>query len=702
MDVNEYRVEFTNELRSDAAINNTDTDDEFVRHSLQLLEELGELQDSVQFYYGKNGKRNRMMQFHAYAYDDADGSIILVISDFKDTYEPETLTNTQIDILYKRMLSFIDEAYMGNIEEYCDDADETINIAREFKYRIGSQKCPKPTLKFKFFIITNAKLSDRVKTIKKPYLFDKPLELNLWTIERFFENVQSSKNEPILIDVSDYGLEGIPCLKAEMSDGLDYDAYLAIVPGKFLADIYLDYGSRLLEGNVRAFLSARGKVNSGIRNTIIKEPTKFFTYNNGIATTAESVEIGNTKSGLCITLIKDLQIINGGQTTASLASAVIKNDNKELNDIYVPMKLTVVKPVVDLDLHEQKYNEMIEKISKSANCQNPVKESDFFSNSQFHVHMEKMSRQYMAPPAHGVPFSTVWYYERSRNKWEQEQFKFKKAEREKFKSKFPKNQRVTKEKLAKCYNALQCLPHIVSKGSANNMMYFGAQIEEKYKKSKDEFNEYFFKKAISSVIVFDSIDKLVGDQEWYPKGGNKAQIVPYTIARIVSGIPKGYSINFNMIWQRQGLFPSFIREAEIVSKLTHEYLADSNGAIVREYAKNKNTWDRFQHIPYKLTSEFLKDLVVISDEIDEEKRARKDQKIDNDLDVEVEVVKFGADYWIKLLESGKEKKFLTPKEIDLLKLGASLNDPKPKIPTSIQAKRIMEIRSKLGEEGLII
>lgn len=702
MDINEYRVDFINELRADAAFNNTDTDDEFVCLSLKLLEELGELQDPIQFYFGKQGRRNRMMQFHAYAYDEADSSIVMVISDFKDTYEPETLTKTQIEALYKRMISFVDEAYTGNIREYCDDADETLNIAREFKFRIGQETSKSRTLKFKFYIITNARLSERVKSLKKDPLFERPVELNVWPIERFFEIAQTSKNEPIYIDVEDYGITGISCLKAEMSDGLDYDAYLAIVPGKFLADIYLDYGSRLLEGNVRAFLSVKGKVNSGIRNTIIKEPTKFFTYNNGIATTAESIEIVKGAFGIEITKLTDLQIINGGQTTASLASAIIRKDNIGLENIFVPMKLTVVKPIDNDEEQDQTYNEMIERISKCANCQNPVKESDFFSNSPFHTLMEKMARKYMAPPIHGSPFSTIWYYERSRGKWEQEQMKMTKSEREKFKNKYPKNQRITKEELAKCLNAYYCLPHIVAKGSANNMMNFGAIIEKIYRISKEEFNEFFFKKAVASVIIFNSIDKLVNKQVWYPKGGNKAQIVPYTIAKIISNIPKGFSINIGAIWQRQSLYPSFTREAEIVSKMAHEFLADSSGIIVREYAKDPKTWDKFQRVPYELTLEFINDLISIFEVRVESNQAKKEQKIDNGIDIEIQVYNLGSSYWKRLIKEGTEKHLLNPKEIDFLILGAQLDSTNPKIPTTAQAKKIMEVRDKLDDEGIVV
>lgn len=156
---------------------------------------------------------------------------------------------------------------------------------------------------------------------------------------------------------------------------------MAIVPGKFLADIYLKHGSRLLEGNVRAFLSVRGKVNRKIRETIIgKHPENFFTYNNGIAVVAHSIELSS--DGARILSFNDFQIINGGQTTASLASAIVKKEAGADNfaKIFVPMKLTVLN--VDGDLSEEeeaKYNEITQQISKSANCQNPVSDADFFS-----------------------------------------------------------------------------------------------------------------------------------------------------------------------------------------------------------------------------------------------------------------------------------------------------------------------------------
>ena len=119
------------------------------------------------------------------------------------------------------------------------------------------------------------------------------MDIDLWPIDRLFELETAGNEEEIEIDFeSEFNSEGIPCIKGNIGSNLDYEAYLGIIPGKLLADIYISYGSRVLEGNVRAFLgtkSAKG-VNNGIKKTINTEPDHFFTYNNGIAVTASSVD----------------------------------------------------------------------------------------------------------------------------------------------------------------------------------------------------------------------------------------------------------------------------------------------------------------------------------------------------------------------------------------------------------------------------
>jgi len=702
MDIEEYRKDFLEQIRSDAAINCTDPNDEFIQKSVSLLEEIEEFPDPTIHYFGSRGKKNRFLQFNAFAFDEADGSICLLISDFNNSENPVTLTNTQIDTLYSRMQYFIEEACQGTIADYCDESDPTIDIAKQIRKLMGKSSFESSVLKFKFFIVTNSVLSSRVKSIQKENLFDKPVEVNLWYLERFFDLYNTTNSEAIEINVSDFGIDGIQCIKANMSDCDEYDAYLAIVPGKFLADIYLKHGSRLLQGNVRAFLSLRNAVNKGIRKTIITEPNKFFTYNNGIATISQSIELSD--NGNKIISFNGLQIINGGQTTASMASAVVKKDNEKLENIFVPMKLTVLKSNEGEDENEKdkQYNDMIQKISEYANSQTKVTTADFFSNHKFHVLMETLSltAKNFAPPVNGNPFPTVWFYERSRGKWEQEQMKLNTSEREKFVKKHPKNQVVKKEQLVKCMTITDCLPYTACDISTKMMKQIADKITDICENSVENINDYFFKKSIASVIIFNSVERIVGKQEWYPKGGNRAQIVPYTISKLISSIPGNKSIDYDLIWKGQCLYPSFVNEVEKLSLLTHNFLNDSNGVIVREYARQKDTWIKYKNIPYEISEYFYNDLKDLNSEKNEEKQAKRERKFNNEIDASVEIFKLGYSYWMNVHEKIENERVISFGDIMFVKSIANLIKSSI-LPSAAQSKRLIKIFNSAEDAGII-
>ena len=429
MEFEEYKKYFLEQVRSEAEHNGNDPENEFIAESIEKLEDIGELADAYEHEFYCAGKNGRIMAFDGYGYDEADASFVLIISDFQNTTEVTTLTQTTITNLYNRMRYFVDEAYNGRLSDYCDDSDDTIDIAKELKSKIGKSSLDTEIMKFKFYIITNSVLSKGVKSVEVPDLLDRPVELNLWNLERFYQLYQSQNSEIITIRTEDFNCKGIPAMRVEIENSRGYTSYMGIVEGRFLANIYLKYGSRLLQGNVRAFLSARGKINKKIRATInsAKDADQFFTYNNGISTVANNVAL--SPNGKYIVSFEGLQIINGGQTTASLANAIVNREAQYLDKIYVPMKLTVLNVDHELDDEElDKNNSTIQKIAECANTQNPVSDADFFSNHPFHVLMENLSANIFAPPVDGTPYPTRWFYERSRGKWEQEQMKLTPAQ----------------------------------------------------------------------------------------------------------------------------------------------------------------------------------------------------------------------------------------------------------------------------------
>lgn len=750
MDYQEYKEDFLNTLRADSAHSGTDTEDEFLNHTLDLLMDFNELDSPEMTGMGdKKGKGGRLMRADGYCFDETDHSLILLISDFQDSREPDKLTRTRVDELYWRLYYFLDEVCNGNISTYFDDSDDVLKISDYIRRRMNAQHDdPQLVLKVKFYILTNKELDTRLlstnllettisntrgkkkkakttKKIKKENFNGKPLEIALWYPERFFEMENSNNNEPIVIDVAeDYGCNGIPCIKGNIGDNLDYEAYIAIIPGKLLADIYIEHGSRVLEGNVRAFLGTGGSksVNSGIRRTINTDPTKFFTYNNGIATTASDVETNFVDGQLYITKIVDLQIINGGQTTASLAEAVLKKTNTDLKGIYVPMKLTVIDDRESEDENGIRfYDAMVQSIAKFANSQNKVTAADLFSNDPFHIQMEQMSKRYLAPPGQSaVP--TGWYYERSRKKYKQEQIKLSKDSQKRFQSKFPKSQVITKEQLAMYITTVFSLrPDIVSKGKNWTMKAFGTEISEIYKKNKEAFNEFYFKKCICAAIIYRTVDSYLETHKdsarkptgfWYKTGGYKLNIVPYSIAKIISSIPEGLSLDWTQIWNKQAISPSFMREIEIVTKMTNDFICDSNGVIVTEYCKKLSTWEEFRDkIGYSPSADFLSELISTAEVKEYEHDAKSDKKDDNNLKNIMAIINRGADYWQNLVRIAQNNRIsVSYQELTAIKqlIDMSVTGKLPitssgKVPSKVTkaVQLALALEDKLKTEGLL-
>ena len=694
MNLEDFRAEWIEDLRVAAEANQSDPHSEFVLDAVDRLSEAEEIENVEVGYFEGLGRRNAKMMIDGYAFDAVDKSCVLLLSDYSNNELAETLTLTDINRLYNNMRVLVEAALDGYIiDNKFEESSSGYMFANEAKRHFANGEISK----FRFYILTDKKLSDKIKNLKKDPIVGKQVDLNAWDISRFYNLYASTQGkEEIEIDSSIVDGGGIPYVGATNED--DYSAYLAVVPGRFLADIYLEYGSRLLEGNVRSFLSNRGKVNKAIRGTILQEPTMFFAYNNGIAATATEIETKQENGRHLITRIKDMQIINGGQTTASIANAVLQ-DKADLAEIYVPMKLSVV--------NHDKAKEMIPTISRSANSQNKVDEADFFSNHPYHIRLEEYSRRVLAPPVDGNQYQTAWFYERARGQYVQEQMKLTRGDRKKFQLKNPKTQLLRKVDVAKFMNSYEQRPHIVSRGAQFNMRNFAEMIGKQWDPSTQNtsFNEYYWKKLIALAILFKQTEKIVSGQDWYQEiKAYRANIVTYSIAIIMHQVEKdhpGKTLDFLKIWNSQSLSSEL--EAQII-KTTREVFDfitrdDRTTLNVTEWCKKEDCWKRAQNYNFTLLGSFVESLINTSDEFEEKVVAQKEQKVSNEINAEIELINLGADYWRRVQEFGRNDKLLSEMEDGLLTVAANF-ETTGRIPSDKQAKLIMQIRNRLFDEGL--
>lgn len=701
----EYKKNLLTQMRFQADAEGETPQDIFVTWAISKLEEYGEFQNPVLFSCNMRGERNRKLAFHAYAYSPADSSITLVISDFDNNFDTENLIETRINELCSYMRNFIVEAHANTVKKHCDEYDPIIDIAKEFRSKIGLNMYETEILSFKLYIVTNKNLSQRIKELEQDDLLERPVTLGVWSVDRFYQRESSVSAEAITIDCANFGLNtGIPCVEANIANHGDYRAYLGIVPGVFLAKIYRKYKSKLLEGNVRSFLNPSGKVNKKIRETIISKDLRhnFFIYNNGISVVANRVVFSEDKQHI-ISFV-DFQIINGGQTTASLANCFIKKES-DLDEIFVPMKLTVLE-LDDQDSKESQdlYKEITQKISTCANSQNPVTGADLFSNHPFHRAMEKIAECTVAPAIDGTLHDTIWYYERLRNSWMQKQMDLTDAQKRTFIKKYPKKQVLTKERFAKGLNAVFLNPHNVADGASSNMKSFAKIIDNIWEERRDDINEYFFKKGVAATILFDTTDNIISHSEWYQSGGHKSSYTPYTISKIISCIPKGFDIDWEYIWKKQKLYPELMRQIEIVALFTSKYLDNiAKGGIVRSFSVKSGCWEDFKKESMVLTDKFINTLIPISAVKAVNESLKKEKKAVNLAMGAVEIFNKGVDYWMDFYNDMVTFDLLKSRsDADFIKSIAQGAIAKFKLPTDKQVNKFEKIVKEATDKGYIM
>lgn len=466
-------------------------------------------------------------------------------------------------------------------------------------------------------------------------------------------------------------------------------AFLCIVPGPTLAQIYNQYGSRLLEGNVRSFLSTTGKVNRAIRKTITENPSMFFAFNNGIAATATSVEM--SQDGMYILAATDLQIVNGGQTTASLAAA-LRADGVVSDEIFVPMKLSVVAAAVA--------EALIPDISRCANSQNKVSEADFFSNHAFHRRLEQVSRRLWAPASDGAQLETHWFYERARGQYVNESLGMTGAARMKFKELNPRNQVISKTDLAKSESSWAESPHRVSRGAQSAFLDYAVMIAREWEKDPDQYNEEYFRAIVARTILFREAQSIVQAQDWY-SGGFRANIVTYAIAKLSHDIERmgGDVLDIQQIWSQQRLSNPCRKQLAVSAFAVFKVITNppGNAANVTQWCKKEECWTRVRDLPNTLIDSFTEELLSEAVSRKRGRAARSLQNLDNGIDAQTAVVELGADYWRELLVWGLIKRLVSPSSRALLMLGQGIE--RNRIPNEKQSQKMLELRKLLQDHG---
>ena len=589
-------------------------------------------------------------QIDGYAVGADREELFLAVSDYNQTGNVETLDAADLDRCFRRAKRFFDLSLQ---EEFISQLEET-SPAFDAAWAIYSNRGL--LSRIRFVLLSNARLSTRRKSVDTREMNGRSFTYNVLDLRRYADILSSSGgSEPLEIDILEFNNgKPISCLRA-YSGGNGYESYLVVLPGSLLCEIYGRFGPRLLEQNVRSFLQARTKVNRGIISTISDEPEMFFAYNNGLTVTAAGIETCKMKNGETgIRLIRNMQIVNGGQTTASILYANDRRKGKaDLSGVFVQMKLSVV----DSDRVE----EIVPKISRFANTQNRISEADFFSGHPFHVEMEKISRRLAAPPKAGALNSSKWFYERARGQYADRRARGSRR----FETEFPRDQVITKTDLGKYQMTFDCKPHIVSQHAQKCFLAFAEIVSANWENKQASYtNDTYFREVVSKAIVFRWCDRMIAQSDWYKNDrGYKSQTVTYTVEWLVNWAWKSRRIlDFQRVWNEQDT-PVGIRDAlTLIAPVVAAELRNAPPELrnLGEYAKQQICWERVSGLDIKMPDGVSSYLISEDEEKSLKKSARKDGVIYQDIQMaklSMACVAVAGD----MRSYSREYGFLTPK-----------------------------------------
>ena len=679
----EFHTDFLQEIVTTADSEEIYTEEALFEIYSDILSDAGEFDESIYAHYKPSSGGIRVDGYCGNPLEN-NGTLGLIVVDLCTQTDVTTITNTEISSIFKRLSNFLRKAHLPSSKNGLEETDPGYGLADLIQARWEMTK------KIKLFLMTNRSMSSRVEGRVTEEFDGKPLSYSVWDLSRVYKLISSGQErEKLTVDFQILPGGPLRALKAFGDDSSD-QVYLAALPGTDLALIYDRWGNRLLEQNVRVFLQARSKVNTGIKNTLESEPQHFFSFNNGITATAERIESEETSDGTVINTLDNLQIVNGGQTTASIYAAFM--GKVPLDKVFVQMKLSIVKPEEAIDL--------VPRISQCANSQNKVSAADFFSNHPYHVRMEDFSRRIYARPKEGSFIQTKWYYERARGQYRDAQAYLTPAKKKKFADEYPKAQTFTKTDLAKYLMCWTDEVYFVNRGAQKNFARFVKEITAQWERDDTVFGEYYFKCLVAKKIIFDAAQKTVPTREWYETGGYRSQHVSFVVGKIAHDVQKmGKAIDFSAIWSAQKVDETFIRALEQSADCVHEVLMspDPGYRNISEWAKQPRCWERIKKATVDWDPTFIEKLTDKDAEKETLHEAAQDQKILNGIEAQEIVWQEGAEFWNDVYNWMIRQGEGSDKDRGIVHTAASMTSRK--IPSEKQCIYLLNLMKKLHTIG---
>lgn len=554
--------EFKKMLIAESKIN--DESNEFIEEKVSILNYCINLIDDAD-YDGINIVNEHFPKINskidAYYYSQDDQAINLYILDYDNEKKVRDLEDIKLEKGIEQLSIVITHSLTQTFSDFYEPSDKIYDLCE-----LIVNQYKEDTLVINFITLDKKSLETNEKEL---FIKGVEVKVRIYDIHELKNAYLSNYSENMINTIEEFG-EELDALKIFESN--DFDVYLSSLKGLWLAKLYNQDSVRLLEANVRAYLKKTSKVNSGIFSTIELNPSEFVAYNNGLTAVASGIEYENNMKFTKIKTIYNFQIVNGGQTTATLYEGFKDKKIDELNKIIVPTKITVIK-------NRESSNMFINNISTYSNTQTAIKRSDPPSNLKYYIDIEKQANKTYIKSKEGLDF--LCFFERTNGQYNTA--KRRENNTKTFNRKYPIKNKFNKIQLAKSMISWNQLPNIVSMGNEKNFEYFNKIV----KYQNITIDEMYFKKTYAIIILFREIDKIVLKL----KLSYKANVTTYTMSYISYLTNK--KVNLIEIWDKQKLSDTLRSVIIDIAPKIHNIINNPIGSVVepRMWARKQDCWN---------------------------------------------------------------------------------------------------------------
>ena len=548
--------DFLAEMRADIATQMSEgasfSEEVFCEVVMQHLVDVGMTSDPVGCHYQATVGRTNL-KLSGYAMSEDIEQLDLFVSLFKGVETITPVSEQDLKTSAQQCVRFLELCANGRLEKELDDSHEARSLATIIHEKYDELQ------QVRIFVLTDG--ITKSKSFKTREIGGKSVRLEVMDIE-------------LVVDFNEVSGSPLPCVFVPGETG-DYDYALTAFPGEALRHVYEKFGPRLLEANVRSFLSVKAKgVNAGIQGTLRAAPERFMAFNNGIVLVADEMKLARAEDGSPgIIWLRGMQIVNGGQTTASIYFTKKKYPETDLSKVRVPAKIIVMK-----EDDPAKEEALVSDISRYANSQNAVRQSDLSANKPFHVDVERLSLAVYCPDGVGR-----WFYERAAGSYNTllSREGSTPARLKALKESVPASRKITKTELAKYLMAWDARPDIVSLGTQKCFDRFMTGLAEAEATGTPVVPDpTFFKALVAKALVFKAVHKTARPLV----SAFLANVAAYTVA--VVALSYRNTFDLEKVWRNQGVSHQFLDQVEIWAREVNERLHETaNGKMISEWAK---------------------------------------------------------------------------------------------------------------------